>query len=123
MKERCRANTIPDDLEKIPLENVLVVTDDLNLPFGTIRLKARGSAGGHNGLTNINEVLGNQNYARLRFGIGSEYARGRQADFVLSRWNEEEEKQLQERIDICTKAIVSFAMAGIQDTMSTFNGK
>ena len=110
-------------LEKIPLENLLVVTDDLNLPFGTIRLKAKGSAGGHNGLTNINEVLGNQNYARLRFGIGSEYARGRQADFVLSGWNEEEQHQLNERIEKCTKAIISFAMAGIQNTMNTFNGK
>lgn len=110
-------------IENIPLENVLVVTDDLNLPFGTLRLKAKGSAGGHNGLTNINEVLQTQNYARLRFGIGSEYGRGRQVDYVLGQWSEEEQKILEERIEICTKAISSFAMAGIANTMNTFNGK
>lgn len=110
-------------LENIPLENVLVITDDLNLPFGTIRLKAKGSAGGHNGLTNINEVLQTQNYARLRFGIGSEYARGQQVDHVLGTWNEEEEKLLPERIEKTTRAITSFALAGLQNTMNEFNGK
>lgn len=110
-------------IENIPIENVLVVTDDLNLPFGTLRLKAKGSAGGHNGLTNINDVLQTQNYARLRFGIGSEYGRGRQVDYVLGQWNEEEQQILEERIEKCTKAISSFAMAGIANTMNTFNGK
>ena len=111
------------DIEKIPLENLLVVTDDLNLVFGTIRLKGKGSAGGHNGLTNINEVLQTQNYARLRFGIGSDYPKGTQIDHVLGRWNDEELKTLPERIEKSEKAIVSFAMAGLNNTMNTFNGK
>lgn len=110
-------------LENIPLENVLVITDDLNLPFGTLRLKAKGSAGGHNGLTNINEVLQTQNYARLRFGIGSEYSKGRQIDHVLGTWDPEEQEQLPERIEKSGKAITSFALAGIANTMNTFNGK
>jgi len=110
-------------LEKIPLENLLVVTDDLNLVFGTIRLKGKGSAGGHNGLTHINEVLQTQNYARLRFGIGSDYPKGTQIDHVLGRWNDEELKTLPERIEKSEKAIVSFAMAGLNNTMNTFNGK
>lgn len=110
-------------LEKIPLENLLVVTDDLNLPFGTIRLKAKGSAGGHNGLTHINEVLQTQQYARLRFGIGNSYSRGRQADYVLGGWSKEEAPALPERIEMATRAIPSFALAGISNTMNTFNGK
>ena len=110
-------------IEKIPLENLLVVTDDLNLVFGTIRLKGKGSAGGHNGLTNINEVLQTQNYARLRFGIGSDYPKGTQINHVLGCWNDEELKTLPERIEKSGKAIVSFAMAGLNNTMNTFNGK
>lgn len=110
-------------IENIPLENLLVITDDLNLPFGTLRLKAKGSAGGHNGLTNINEVLQTQNYARLRFGIGSEYSKGRQIDHVLGKWSSEEEDQLKERVEKSGKAISSFALAGINNTMNTFNGK
>lgn len=110
-------------LEKIPLENILIITDDLNLPFGTIRLKAKGSAGGHNGLTNIIEVLQTQNFARLRFGIGSEYSKGRQIDYVLGKWNEEEQQQLTERIDTSSQVIKSFALAGLVNTMNTFNGR
>ena len=110
-------------LEKIPLENMLVVTDDLNIPFGTIRIKGKGSAGGHNGLSNINEVLQTQNYARLRFGIGADYPKGRQVEHVLGPWNEEERSKLQERLEKCGKAIISFAMAGLNNTMNTFNGK
>ena len=110
-------------LENIPLENVLVITDDLNLPFGTLRLKAKGSAGGHNGLTNINEVLQTQNYARLRFGIGGEYGKGRQIDYVLGNWDTKEQEQLGERIEKFAKAITSFALAGLANTMNTFNGK
>ena len=110
-------------IENIPLENVLVITDDLNLTFGTLRLKAKGSAGGHNGLTNINELLQTQNYARLRFGIGSEYGKGRQIDYVLGQWDKEEQEILEERIEKSTKAITSFAMAGLANTMSDFNGK
>ncbi len=110
-------------IENIPLENVLVISDDLNLTFGTLRLKAKGSAGGHNGLTNINEHLQTQNYARLRFGIGSEYGKGRQIDYVLGQWDKEEQDILEERIEKSTKAITSFAMAGLANTMSDFNGK
>lgn len=110
-------------IEKIPLENLLVVTDDVNLPFGTLRMKAKGSAGGHNGLTNINEVLGSQAYARLRFGIGNDYPKGRQVEHVLGQWNEAEQKDIPERLEKSAKAIVSFGMAGIQNTMNTFNGK
>ena len=110
-------------IEKIPLENILIVTDDLNLPFGSIRLKIKGSAGGHNGLTNIIELLQTQNFARLRFGVGSEYRKGNQIDYVLGEWNADEKDQLPERIEKSTKAITSFAMAGISNTMSEFNGK
>jgi PTH1 family peptidyl-tRNA hydrolase len=110
-------------LENIPLENILIVTDDLNLPFGTIRLKAKGSAGGHNGLTNIIEVLQTQNFARLRFGIGSEYSHGRQVDYVLGQWDKEEQQQLEERIDTSSQVIKSFALAGLANTMNTFNGR
>jgi len=109
-------------IEKIPLENVLVITDDLNLPFGTIRIKPKGSAGGHNGLIDINEELQTQNYARLRFGVGDTFQKGRQVDYVLGEWNEDEQKTLQERIEKSTKAITSFALAGINNTMSEFNG-
>jgi len=110
-------------IEKIPLENILIVTDDLNLPFGSIRLKTKGSAGGHNGLTNTIDHLQTQNFARLRFGVGAEYRKGNQIDYVLGDWNQDELEKLPERIEISAKAITSFAMAGIANTMSEFNGK
>lgn len=110
-------------IEKIPIENLLVLTDDLNLPFGTIRIKAKGSSGGHNGLTSINEVLQTQNYARFRYGIGNDYPKGRQVEHVLGNWNEEELEKLPERLEKSGKAVVSFAMAGLNNTMNTFNGK
>ena len=110
-------------IEKIPLENIFVITDDLNLDFGAVRIKPGGSAGGHNGLTNINEQLQTQNYARLRFGVGSEFKRGGQVDYVLSDWSEEQKLELDERIDKSAKAIKSFALAGINNTMNEFNGK
>jgi PTH1 family peptidyl-tRNA hydrolase len=110
-------------IEKIPLENLLVVTDDLNLPYGTIRIKGKGSSGGHNGLTNINEVLQTQNYARFRFGIGNDYPKGRQVEHVLGTWDEEESEKLPERLEKSRKPIISFAMAGLNNTMNTFNGK
>ncbi|KQR95463.1 peptidyl-tRNA hydrolase [Chryseobacterium sp. Leaf180] len=109
--------------ENIPLENVLIITDDLALPFGTLRMKGKGSDAGHNGLKNINEVLATQNYARLRFGISAEFSEGKQVDYVLGTWNEEELKTLQERIDQFAKASLSFVFAGIGNTMSAFNGK
>lgn len=109
--------------ENIPLENVLIVTDDLALPFGTLRLKGKGSDAGHNGLKNINEVLQTQNYARLRFGISADFAAGRQVDYVLGIWNEEESEKLTERIETFAKASLSFVFAGLNNTMSAFNGK
>ncbi|MCD6543301.1 MAG: aminoacyl-tRNA hydrolase [Flavobacteriaceae bacterium] len=111
------------NIEKIPLENILIVTDDLNLPFGSIRLKTKGSAGGHNGLINTIDYLQTQNFSRLRFGVGAEYRKGNQIDYVLGEWNDEEQGILTERIEKSTKAITSFAMAGIANTMSDFNGK
>src|SRR5574344_327091 len=92
------------DKENIPLENVLVLVDDLALPLGTIRIKGKGSDAGHNGLKNIAQMLGTQNYARLRFGIGNDFPRGMQVDFVLSRFSPEEKKILTERIDIAIEA-------------------
>lgn len=109
--------------ENIPLENVLIVTDDLALPFGTLRMKGKGSDAGHNGLKNINEVLQTQNYARLRFGISADFSEGRQVDYVLGTWNEEESEKLDERIEKSAKASLSFVFAGLNNTMSAFNGK
>lgn len=109
--------------EKIPVENMLVIVDDLALPFGAIRMKASGSSAGHNGLENINETLGHQNWSRLRFGIGSEFSKGKQVDYVLGQWNETEREALTERTDKMVDAIKSFALMGMQKTMGFFNGK
>lgn len=109
--------------EKIPMENILVITDDLNIPFGTIRIKAKGSAGGHNGLQNINEILNTQQYSRFRFGISDSFSKGRQVDYVLGNWNEEEQKKLPERLDKAIQVIKSFGTSGLANTMSNFNGK
>ncbi|MBP5134604.1 MAG: aminoacyl-tRNA hydrolase [Paludibacteraceae bacterium] len=109
--------------ENIPVENLLVLVDDLALPFGTIRMKGSGSAGGHNGLKNIEALIGTQKYARLRFGIGNEFARGQQVDYVLGEWSDEERQTLKERTAITTEAIKSFCLAGIQNTMNQFNNK
>lgn len=109
--------------ENIGIENILVVTDDVHIDFGSIRLKAKGSAGGHNGLKDIQEKLNTQEYARFRFGVGGNYSKGRQADFVLSQWNKEETSLLIERIPVAAKAISSFGTAGLNNTMNTFNGK
>lgn len=108
--------------EKIPISNLLVVTDDLNLPFGAIRLKLRGSDGGHNGLKDIQETLGSQLYARFRFGIGSEFSKGKQVDYVLGEWAAEESENLPERLQRGAALIESFVLAGPQNTMNTFNG-
>lgn len=109
--------------EKVALENVLVITDDLNIDFGTLRLKAKGSAGGHNGLKDIQEKLGTTTYNRLRFGVGADYSKGRQVDFVLSKWTKEEESSLIERLPITSKLVLSFGTAGLRHTMNDFNGK
>lgn len=109
--------------EKIPIENLLVVTDDLALPYGKIRIRAKGSDAGHNGLKSINELLETDQYARLRFGIGNEFSKGQQIDYVLGTWDEEELKLLPERIKMCTEAILAFPILGIQRTMNFYNNK
>ena len=109
--------------EKIPLENVLVIVDELALPFGKIRLGPKGSDGGHNGLKNIQEVLGRNDYARLRFGIGSDFPRGRQVDYVLGKWSEGDKADLALRIPTAIEIIKSFALAGLQTTMNAYNNK
>lgn len=107
---------------KISLENLLVVTDDLNLDFGTIRIKTKGSDGGHNGLKDIQNQLMTSNYLRFRFGIGDRFSQGKQIDYVLGEWGKEEQKDLPERLDSSSKAIFSFISDGINTTMNTYNG-
>ena len=109
--------------EKILAENICIVTDDVHIDFGSIRIKTSGSAGGHNGLKDIQEKLNTQQYNRFRFGVGGNYSKGRQADFVLGQWTKEEESKLIERIPIATNAILSFGTDGINNTMNKFNGK
>ncbi len=106
---------------KVPIENVLIVVDDLAIPFGHIRIKSKGADGGHNGLKSINETLGRNDFARLRFGIGNSFNQGQQVDYVLSEWNTEEKKQLPERMKIVNDAIRSFGTIGIHRTMNLFN--
>lgn len=109
--------------ENIPLENLLVLVDDLNLPFGTLRIRKQGSNGGHNGLGHIQQVLCTENYARVRFGIGNDYVRGTQINYVLGEWTEEEEKAMPERMKIVSDIIASFCLQGIERTMNLYNGK
>ncbi|OUR93969.1 aminoacyl-tRNA hydrolase [Flavobacteriales bacterium 34_180_T64] len=109
--------------EKIPIENLLVVTDDLNLPFGSLRLKIKGSDGGHNGLKDIQDKLQTTKYNRFRFGISDEFSKGRQVDYVLGDWSSEENEKLPERLNKSIELIKSFGLAGINNTMNTFNGK
>ena len=109
--------------EKIPLENVLVIVDDLALPLGTLRLKGKGSDAGHNGLKHIAATLGTQNYSRLRFGIGNDFPRGGQIDFVLGHFDKEAMKVLPERIELAGEIIKSFCFAGLNNTMNLFNNK
>ena len=109
--------------EKIPHENILIVTDDIALPFGKIRIKAKGSDGGHNGLKDIQLVLNSSNYARLRFGVGSEFNPGSQVNYVLGEWSSEEQVVLKERAETIANAIKSFATIGLDRTMNEFNNK
>ena len=109
--------------ENIPLENILILTDELHLPFGTIRIKTKGSPAGHNGLKDIESQLNTPHYARMRFGIGQEQKAFDQVKFVLDPWDENEQKALPERIELCVEAIFSFGLEGIQNTMNRFNGK
>jgi len=109
--------------ERIPLENLLVVVDDIALPFGTLRMRTKGSDGGHNGLKNIAELLGTDAWSRIRFGIGGDFARGQQVDYVLGRWTDAEEKALPERLKLFADAIRSFVCVGAERTMNAFNKK
>ncbi|MDX2250489.1 MAG: aminoacyl-tRNA hydrolase [Bacteroidia bacterium] len=109
--------------QKIPIENLIVITDDVALPFGTLRMRGKGSDGGHNGLKDIQEILGTQQYARIRFGIGSDFPKGTQVDFVLSRFSEEEYKAMPALLDKCVEGILSFINVGLERTMNTFNTK
>ncbi|MDR1809822.1 MAG: aminoacyl-tRNA hydrolase [Prevotella sp.] len=109
--------------ENIPVENLLTLVDDLALPFGALRLKGRGSDAGHNGLKDIQELLNTQNYARLRFGIGNDFPRGQQIDFVLSNFWKEEEEALPARIEVCCEIIKTFCLAGLQTAMNQYNNK
>lgn len=109
--------------ENISIENLLVITDDLNLPFGTIRVKGKGSDGGHNGLKSIQQLLNTTEYARFRFGISDEFKKGQQVDYVLGNWDEEEQAKLPQRLDTSAEAVKSFVLSGLGNTMSSFNGK
>jgi PTH1 family peptidyl-tRNA hydrolase len=109
------------DHEKVPIENSLTIVDDLALPLDKLRLRKGGSGAGHNGLQNIEEVLGTDGYPKLRFGIGNNYPKGMQVDFVLSRWNTTEIPVVKLKIEKCIEIIESFAFIGIDKTMSMFN--
>ncbi len=111
------------DKENIPLENIFVITDDLNLSFGTIRIKPKGSDGGHNGLKNINLILNTSEYSRFRFGISDEFKKGQQVNYVLGNWDDHENAALPERLEVASEIIKSFATSGIGLTMTAFNGK
>jgi PTH1 family peptidyl-tRNA hydrolase len=107
--------------ENIPLENILVITDDINLDFGIIRIKTKGTNGGHNGLKDIQNTLNSSEYNRFRFGVGSDFGKGKQIDYVLGKWNDDEKIALAERLEKATKVIESFVLSGINQTMNEFN--
>ncbi|MCQ2607244.1 MAG: aminoacyl-tRNA hydrolase [Bacteroidales bacterium] len=109
--------------EKIPLENVLVLVDDLAIPFGTLRMKGKGSAGGHNGLKNIQELVGSENYPRLRFGVGNNFSKGQQVDFVLGEWTAEEKTQIVSVSEKVVSAIQMFVTIGLEKAMTFANQK
>jgi PTH1 family peptidyl-tRNA hydrolase len=109
--------------ENIEKENMLVITDDLNLAFGTIRIKTKGSDGGHNGLKNIQLLLNSTEYPRFRFGISDTFKKGQQVNYVLGEWDAEEKEKLKERLEISSEIVKSFALSGLNNTMNTYNGK
>jgi PTH1 family peptidyl-tRNA hydrolase len=111
------------DKENIELENILVLVDDLALPFGAIRIKPSGSDAGHNGLKNIAQMLGSQSYARLRFGIGNDFPRGTQIDYVLGNFTLDQRQMLPTRINVAIDAMKEFVLAGIQTAMCNYNNK
>jgi len=109
--------------ENIPLENVMIITDDLNLSFGKIRIRKKGSDGGHNGLKSVHAILNTTDYIRFRFGISDEFKKGKQVDYVLGEWDDSEKTALPERLELASEIIKSFGTAGIENTMTSFNGK
>ena len=111
------------DALKVERTNLLVVVDDIALPFGELRMRPKGSAGGHNGLKNIAEMLGTEEYPRMRFGVGGDFARGHQVDYVLGEWTDEERAKLPERLKLFSDAILSFVAIGTERTMNAFNNK
>ncbi len=108
--------------KKVPVDNIMVVTDDIALPFGKIRIRAKGSNGGHNGLKNIEQLLATSKYPRLRFGVGDEFAKGKQVDYVLGDFSKDQEDYLPSLIGKCGEAILSFGSIGLERTMNFFNG-
>ncbi|MDE6865684.1 MAG: aminoacyl-tRNA hydrolase [Alistipes sp.] len=111
------------EAERIAPENLLVISDDIALPFGTLRLRAKGSAGGHNGLKNIAELLGTEDFARMRFGVGGDFPRGHQVDYVLGEWTADERAAMPERLKVFGDAVLSFATIGLARTMNEYNKK
>ncbi len=109
--------------KSVTIENLLVVNDDLSLPLGTVRLRPNGGDGGHNGLKNVIDILGHQNFARLRFGIGNNFPYGNQVNYVLSEWTKDEEAVLDKKIPLCLEIITSFVFSGLDYTMNTYNNK
>lgn len=109
------------DKEKIPMENLLVITDDINLPFGTIRIKGKGSDGGHNGLKDTQLFLNTTKYNRFRFGVGADFGKGKQVDYVLGAWNPEEQTAMPERLERASEVIKSFMLDGMARTMNQYN--
>ena len=109
--------------ERIPLENMMIITDDLNLSFGTIRIRKKGSDGGHNGLKSIQDTLNTSDYIRFRFGISDQFKKGKQVDYVLGEWDDAEKVALPERLEFASEIIKSFGTAGLEITMTAFNGK
>lgn len=109
--------------EKIAPENILVITDDIALPFGTLRMRTKGSDGGHNGLKHIIQTLNSPKFTRIKFGVGSEFSKGKQVDYVLGEWSTEEDAQLKERIEKAVEMAKSFVAIGAAQTMTHFNGK
>lgn len=110
------------DKEKILMENILVITDDINLPFGTIRVKTKGSDGGHNGLKDTQEYLQTTKYNRFRFGVGADFGKGRQIEYVLGKWSDDENVAIEERLNKSQELVDSFVLSGISRTMNQYNG-
>ena len=109
--------------ENIPLENILIIVDDIALPFGAIRIKGKGSDGGHNGLKSIASLINTQNYARLRFGIGNDFPKGAQVDYVLGNFSEEQVKAMPERLKVAVDAIKAFCLSGLTFAMNNYSNK